>query len=281
MSRREVNALQSKLKALVVDDEPLARRTLRLLLQQDPEVAVAGECADGLQALETMRKRDFDIVFLDVQMPGMNGFEVLEALGPDSVRAVVFVTAYDQYALKAFEVHAVDYLLKPFDDDRFYRALERAKEQLRRDGAHEFSSRILALLEDLGAASGAGNFPAHRQNPDYLQRIAVKGTGHVSYVKVDEIDWIQAAAQYVELHVGDKSHLMRESINRLESQLDPARFCRIHRSALVNLERVQEVRRDDLGGSMVVLHNGRTIPISRGRRDHLEQVLTGRPSGRR
>ena len=263
-----------KIRVLIVDDEPLARRTLRSLLRQDPEVEISGECSDGLEAVKAIRAGAQEIVFLDVQMPGMNGFEVLEAAGMSHISAVVFVTAYDQYAIQAFEVNAVDYLLKPFDDERFRIALGRAKDLIRRRGESAFNRRIAAVLRDLGVEARAeADIPGERK-AGYLQRIAVKSAGRVIFLKVEEINWIEAAAQYVELHADAKTYLVRESIYRLESRLDPARFFRVHRSALVNLDRVREVRRDDLGGSNIVLRNGTQIRISRGRREKLEQILT-------
>jgi two-component system LytT family response regulator len=264
----------SKLRAIIVDDEPLARRTLRALLRQDPEIEIGGECADGLEAVEVIRANPPDIVFLDVQMPEMSGLEVLEAVAGSPMPAVVFVTAYDQYALKAFEVNAADYLLKPFDDDRFWKALRRAKEEVRQKEAGEVGRHIAGLLDYLREGGMLERPATAAADSGYLHRIAVRSAGHVAFVKVAEIDWIEAAAQYVQLHIGNKGHLMRESIHRIESRLDPALFFRVHRSALVNLERVKELQRDEFGGGTVVLQNGARIRISRSRREQLEMALT-------
>ena len=201
----------AKIRTIVVDDEPLARSNISILLRADPQIEIVGECGSGAEALEKIRSAGPDLVFLDVQMPECDGFDVLELLGKDVPPAIVFVTAYDQYALRAFEAGALDYLLKPFDNSRFGRALERAKEKI---------------------------FRAHG-NPKKLERLAIKGIGQVAFVKVSEIDWIEAADYYACLHVGAKTHLLRRSMAELEVELDSAIFCRVHRSTIVNLERVR------------------------------------------
>src|SRR5271168_1566403 len=207
-----------KIRALVVDDEPLARSNLTVLLRQDPAVETVGECGSGAEAVAEIRKSKPDLVFLDVQMPECDGFDVLEMLGRDLPPAVVFVTAYDHYALRAFEAGALDYVLKPFDNARFERALDRAKEKIR-----------------LGRANAAENRELSRP----VERIAVKSAGQVVFLRPSQIDWIEAADYYACLHVGPKSHLLRRSMAELEQELDRAVFCRVHRSTIVNLNRVR------------------------------------------
>lgn len=232
------------MKVLIVDDEPLARKGVRLLVERDPELTVAGECS-GVDAVEAIAREKPDILFLDIQMPEVGGFDVLERAGANSVPAIVFVTAYDQYALRAFEVQALDYLLKPFDDARFYAALLRAKERAR-------------------AKSG------------YVRRFLVRTRGKVLLVNVEEIDWIEAADYYVSLHARGRSHLLRETMQELESKLDPVRFVRVHRSAIVNIDRVKELHPLFRGDSVLLLQDGTQLRLSRSRRDEFERRLTAR-----
>ncbi len=250
---------------LIVDDEPAARDGMRQLLSRDPEIAVAGECANGVQAAVAIRAATPDLVFLDVQMPELDGFGVLREVGVERAPAVVFVTAYDQYALRAFDVHAIDYLLKPFTDERFLEALARAKQQVRHSRLGELSGKLAALLEtyDGGRATA----------PAYLERLVVRSGGKVTLLRVDEIEWIDAEGDYVRIHVGKAWHLLRETMKHLEAQLDPRRFVRIHRSTIVNLERVKELQPFFRGEYVVVLHNGTTLKLSRGYRDTLEARL--------
>jgi len=247
------------LRAVIVDDEPVARRRLRTLLRAEPEVEVVEECSDGEQAVAAVRRHRPDLMFLDVQMPGMDGFEVVEALGIDCP-ATLFVTAYDRYALKAFEVHAVDYLLKPFDRARLRRALAHVR-ALDRSGPEGSQS-----LHEL-AASVAASRP--------LRRIVVRGGGRVVFVRTDEVDWIEATGHYLRLHVGRESHLVRETMAALESRLDPGRFARIHRSTIVNLERVKEMRSSFHGEYEVALRDGTRLQCSRGYAQRLQRALEG------
>ena len=260
---------QKKIRALVVDDEPLARQNILLLLRGDAEVEVVGQAASGPEAVELIARLAPDLVFLDIQMPEMDGFEVLESLDPARAPVVVFVTAFDRYALKAFEVHALDYLLKPFDDARFEKALAQAKRQIEGREARELSRRILALLEARGGAGAAQPQPP----PQHLTRLLVKTAGRVFFLKADEIDWIGAEDYYVKLHVGRKSHLLRETMNELEAKLDPQKFFRVHRSAIVNLDRVRELQQLFNGEYAVVLHDGTELKLSRGRREQLQTLL--------
>jgi two-component system LytT family response regulator len=235
----------SPIRALIVDDEPLARSNVSALLQLDPEVEIAGECSSGAEAVTEIRRTRPDLLFLDVQMPECDGFDVLELLGADLPPAIVFVTAYDQYAIKAFEAGALDYLLKPFDDARFRRALNRARERIR---------------------SGKGS-------PPRRDRLAIKSAGQVAFVKIDEIDWIEAADYYACLHVGTKIHLLRRSLAELDEELDPRRFCRIHRSTIVNLDRVRGLAANEGGEYDVLLENRTKLRLSRGYRRRLQERL--------
>jgi two-component system LytT family response regulator len=234
-----------RIRTLVVDDEPLARSNLVVLLRLDPEVELAGECGSGLEAVAAIRNRKPDLVFLDVQMPECDGFDVLELLGKDAPPAIVFVTAYDQYALRAFEAGALDYLLKPFNNARFELALVRAKERI-------------ALS---------------RNQPRTTDRLAVKSSGQLSFLKISEIDWIEAADYYACLHVGPKTHLLRRSMSELEHDLDPAIFCRTHRSTIVNLNRVSAVKLNQDGEYDVLLRDGTKVRLSRRYRKQLQSRL--------
>lgn len=258
------------LRALIVDDEPLARRGVRLLLDDEDDIEVVGECAGGREAVGAILSERPDLVFLDVQMPDLNGFEVLEAVGaaaPEALPFVVFVTAYDQYALRAFEVHALDYLLKPYDDERFQAALGRVRQHAQRFRTGDFAQRIRALLQ---ALEGMRTPTADRPASPYLDRLAVKAGGRVQFFKVEEVDWIEAAGDYMCLHIGKKPHYVREKMAALEEKLDPRRFVRIHRSTIVNLDRVRELRGHDSGGYVVVLHDGTELKLSRS---YQSQVL--------
>jgi two-component system LytT family response regulator len=256
-----------KIRTLIVDDEPLARRNIRVLLEDDPEIELVGECGSGADALKMIQKNPPDLLFLDIQMPLMNGFEVLEKIDAERIPAIVFVTAFDQYAIKAFEVHALDYLLKPFDDARFEKALKQAKTQIEQREINQLSKRLVRLLEDRDGQ------PAKARASVYLSRLMVKSASRVFFLKVDEIDWIEAADYYVKLHVGRKSHLLRETMGDMEAKLDPDKFLRIHRSAIVNLDRVKEMHTHFNGEYLVILHDGTQLKLSRSRREQLQQLL--------
>jgi len=264
-----------RIRTLIVDDEPLAREGIRVLLTQHAEFEIVGECGNGLTAVQAVRERKPDLLFLDVQMPQMNGFEVLERIAAERSPVVIFVTAYDQYALRAFEHHALDYLLKPFDDERFEQTLERAATQIRQREAHRLGRRMLALVEDWREGQ-PNRTRAPTEDSSYLTRLSVKSAGRVFFFKVSEIDWIEAADYYIKLHVGGKTHLLRESMTRLERRLDPQRFVRIHRSTMVNLERVRELRCPTQGEYRVCLTDGTELRLSRSRKERLK-VLLDRP----
>lgn len=247
------------IRVLVVDDEPLVRRGIVALLAEEPGIVVVGEARNGTEALSLIRGTAPDLVFLDVQMPGLDGLGVLAALEPDERPAVVFVTAFDQYAVRAFDLHAVDYLLKPFDDERFRTALARVRGRLQRGEAATERAAVAALLAELrGTTAG----------PD---RLAVREHGQIVLVPVDEIDWIEAADNYVRLHRGGHYHLLRESLGRLEETLDRRRFARIHRSAMVNLTRVRALEPVPGGEYDVILTDGRRLTLSRGYRDRFQE----------
>jgi two-component system LytT family response regulator len=250
-----------KIRALIVDDEPLARERILDLLADDAEVEVVGECGDGMAALAAIERHRPDLLFLDVQMPELDGFGVLEAIDETKAPVIIFVTAYDQYALRAFEVHALDYLLKPFDRERFDKALQRAKHQIARERAGAVNQELVALLTRLKA------------RPKPLERLVIKSAGRVFFLRAEEIDWIEAAANYVKLHVGKESHLLRETINGLAAKLDPDKFLRIHRSTIINLERVKELQPWFHGDYVVILKDGTQLTSSRNYREQLHKLL--------
>jgi two-component system LytT family response regulator len=251
----------TKIRTLVVDDEPIARERILSLLQQENDVEVIGQCADGVQAVSAIQQQSPDLVFLDVQMPGCDGFGVIQNIGADRMPTVVFVTAYDEYALRAFEVHALDYLLKPFGKDRFQETLKHARESLERRRAGDLGRRLLALVHDL------------KPEQQRLDRLVVKSGGRVFFLRTDEIDWIEAAGNYVRLHLGEESHLFRETMNGMESRLDGRRFVRIHRSRIVNTERIKELQPWFNGEYVVILRNGTRLTLSRGYREKLQEQL--------
>ncbi|HYP52602.1 MAG TPA: LytTR family DNA-binding domain-containing protein [Pyrinomonadaceae bacterium] len=264
-----MNAETKKIKTLIVDDEPLARQTIRDLLAGDPDVEVVGECKSGPEAVSFIRRQTPDLLFLDIQMPGMNGFEVLAQVEHERIPAVVFVTAFDQYALKAFEVHALDYLLKPFSDERFEEALRQAKTSVELRKINRLGQSLLALLGNRVEAD-----PAAAKRKGYLTRFMIRSAGRVTFVEAADVDWIAADDYYVKLHVGPKSHLLRVSMNELEGKLDPKRFLRIHRSTIVNSERVKELHQNPGGDYVVVLKGGAQLKLSRNRRERVEHLLT-------
>ena len=251
----------SKIRTMVIDDEPVARERIVGLLQQEQDIELVGECADGQQAVNAIQQQTPDLVFLDVQMPAVDGFNVIQQVGPERMPAVVFVTAYDEYALRAFEVHAIDYLLKPFGRDRFQQTLHHAREHLERRRAGDLGKRLLALVHDL------------KPEPEKLDRLVVKSGGRVFFLRTDQIEWIEAAGNYVRLHLPDTSHLFRETMNNMEARLDGSRFVRIHRSRIVNTDRIKELQPWFNGEYVVVLQNGTRLTLSRGYREKLQERL--------
>jgi two-component system, LytTR family, response regulator len=250
-----------KIRTLIVDDEPLAREGVRMLIEDDPEIEVVGECANGHQAITAFTERKPDLVFLDVQMPKITGFEVLEAISDERLPFVIFVTAYDKYALRAFEVHALDYLLKPFTRERFQAALERAKAQIRRRNEQELNQTLRSLLEDM------------RPQKNFLERLVIKTAGRIFFLDVEEIDWIEAAENYVRLHAGRESHLVHGTMNKLASRLNPAQFLRIHRSTIVNLKKIKQLEPLFHGEYVVTLQDGTQLSSGRSYRQQLQSLL--------
>ena len=260
-------AAEAKIRTVIVDDEAPARSRIRQLLKGEHDFELVAEYATGRQAIEGIRRDPPDLVFLDVQMPRVNGFDVCEAVTADGGRAplVIFVTAYDQYALQAFEVHAIDYLLKPFDRDRFQKSLGHAREQLRRARKGPLDQQLAALLEELR--------PGFKK-PD---RLVFKEGGRVVFVRTEAIDWVEADGNYVRLRAGADSHYFRETLAGLEAQLPADKFLRISRSAIVNLDRVKELQPLFYGDFSVVLRNGAKLTLSRNFRDRLKKVFGARP----
>jgi two-component system LytT family response regulator len=246
------------LRALIVDDERLAREKVRRFLSVEDDIQVVGECGTGLEAVETILRERPDLLFLDVQMPGFDGFRVLQEVGADPARQVVFITAHDEHAVRAFEVEALDYLLKPFDAARFRQALARARSRPQGLQPRQVES-LLARLRH-----GDGRRPA---------RLVVRSGGRIVLVPVQEIDWVEAADNYVRLHAGGQDHLLRETMATMEARLDPRRFLRIHRCSIVNLERVAELRHAPHGDLELVLRSGKTLPIGRSYRDDVVEAL--------
>jgi two-component system LytT family response regulator len=254
-----------KIRTLIVDDEPLAREGVRLHLEEHPDFEVVGECGSGEEAVNRIESESPDLVFLDVQMPGLDGFGVLESIGATNhLPAVVFVTAYDQFALRAFEAHALDYLLKPFEAERFAKALDRVRAQLRSQQSQTpVDERLRSLLASLGAKE------------HYLERMVARTNGKIIILRVDDVDWVEAAANYVRVHIGPKQFLVRETMTNLETRLDPDRFLRIHRSIIVRKDRIKELEPLFQGDYSVVLHDGTRLTSSRGYRDKIQQFLQG------
>ncbi len=244
----------NKIRTLIVDDEPLARERIRTLLQAEPDIEVVGECANAEEAVTALKQQGPDLLFLDVQMPGMDGFEVLHSVEPERLPLVIFVTAYDQHALKAFEVHALDYLLKPFKQARFRQTVQRARQLLGNRDAAAASKNLLALL-------------GQTLPPEHLTRIPVRNGDRVVFVKTSQLDYIESAGNYVVLHSGKENHVVRETLTALEQKLDPKQFIRISRSALVNVEQIKELQPLFKGEYAVLLQNGKQLTMTRGLRE--------------
>lgn len=256
-------------RVLIVDDEPLARSSLRKLLEAHADMRIVGECQDGWGAVDALTTTEVELVFLDVQMPELDGFGVIRELGPERMPATVFVTAYDEFAVRAFDVQALDYLVKPFTDERFETMLARATERLMQREFADLASRLARLVDDTHVDDHA---PAARERA-YVKRLLVSTGAHSLVIRTSSIDWVQADDYYAALHVGGRRHLIRETMASLEAKLDPAMFLRIHRSAIVNLERVHSLDRTLDGQLIVVLSDGTKLPVSRSRRDHVERVV--------
>lgn len=257
-----------QIRTIIVDDEPLGRSRIAALLEDEDDIDIVGQCGDGAEASRVIEESKPDLLFLDVQIPEMTGFELLDSLDHTNPPVVIFVTAHDEFALRAFDVHALDYLLKPFDDERFYRALDRAREHLRDHDAATLRRRLKDFLQDTTEIQN-GHASEHRR----LTRIVVKEGDRILFLKVDDIDWIEAADYYAKIHVGSAAYMIRETLANLEQQLDPERFVRIHRSSIVNLDRVQEMQPWFHGAFVVMLEDGTELRLSRSRREHLQSLL--------
>lgn len=239
------------IRALIVDDEPLARRGVLRFLKNDPEIDVVAQCGDGQAAVDAILGRQPDLVFLDIQMPEMDGFEVVRRVGPQKMPVTIFVTAFDRYAVRAFDANAIDYLLKPVGQARFERALARAKARIADSSKGGVAERIVAALEQI------------RKQDEYLDRLAVSENGRILFVKTKDIDWIEAAGNYARLHVGTRTHEIRETLNTLERKLDPRDFLRIHRSTIANVHLIKEIQPWFHGYHLVLLRNGQELRMSR------------------
>lgn len=253
--------LTEKIRILIVDDEPLVRKKIHGVLRLDPEVEVVGECSNGHEALAAVEAKAPDLIFLDVQMPGLDGLAVSRLLKAGRAPFLIFVTAYEQYAVQAFQVQALDYLLKPFDEERLREALQRAKEQLRTQQQGEIGQQVQALLNELQAKA------------KYLERFVIRTSGRILHLKTSEVGWIEAEGNYVRLHIGKDSQLLRETITNLEPQLDPAQFRRIHRSTIVRLDQIRELRPCFHGEYQVTLLDGTEVTMSRNYREKLPELL--------
>ena len=266
----------SSIRVLVVDDEPLARQRVEDLLAQEERVKLVGAAANGVAAVEAIRSLRPDLVFLDIQMPGMSGLDVVRAVGPDAMPPTIFVTAFDQYALQGFELAALDYLVKPFDDERFEQAFRRARQTIELREFGRLREQLIMLLQSQ-SGPGPTPAPAHVENSireqPYLERIAVETKGKVRVVPVAEVDYILASGPYAELYVGDRRYVIREPMQTLEDRLDPSRFMRIHRSVIVRLALVDTFYRGAGGDYEVQLKGGTRLRVSRTRREELERRL--------
>lgn len=253
----------ANIRTVIVDDEPLARRGIRALLKEEKDFEIISECGNGREALAVIEEHKPDLVFLDVQMPELSGFDVLAAIGVQRMPAVIFITAYDKYAMRAFEVHALDYLLKPLDGDRFTSALQRARLQLERKSVHDLSRRLQSLLDDL------------KPTQKYTERLVIKAAGRIFFLDVAEIVWIEAADNYVRLHAGRESHLLRETMTSLEKRLDPDQFVRVHRSRIINVRQLKELQPLFRGEYDIMLRDGTRLESGRGYRDNLQKLFSG------
>jgi two-component system, LytTR family, response regulator len=247
------------IRALIVDDEPLAREWVRSAVAEDPDLEVLGECGDGFEAAEAIRRLKPDLVFLDVQMPGLDGFGVLEALSPEEIPAVVFVTAFDQYAVRAFEAQAVDYLMKPFSKERVEEALRRVRELVKGKSLEDFRESVAKIVEKI------------RRDRSFPEWVLLKADGKNVFVKVKDIDWIESSRNNVRIHVGQTIYLLHETTSAIASRLDPKKFLRIHRSAIVNIERIKELHPWFNGDYAVVLRDGTQLTLSSSYRDRLKE----------
>ncbi len=271
--------MNRKIRALIVDDESLAREALSVMLGDDPEIEVIAECRNGREAVTAIREQSPDVVFLDIRMPEMDGFQVIEEVGAMHMPVTIFVTAYDKHALRAFEAHALDYLLKPFDHDRFNTALQRAKTFVRHQKLDEISESLLAVMHDLKSKTGELLSETNNIKPDQaphkeaFDRVVIKSGGRIYFLKIEEIDWVEGAGDYLSLHSGSSTHLIRETMGNFHARLDTQKFLRIHRSTIVNIERIKDLRPLAKGEYVITLTSGRCLKSSRGYRHQLQKLL--------
>ena len=248
------------IRTLIVDDEPLARKKILTFLAEEQDVEICAECANGLEAVDAIRTYNPDLIFLDIQMPEMDGFEVIRSFESTALPCVIFITAYDQYAIQAFENHALDYLLKPFNRERFKTALNRARDILHNKQLQNVNEQMLRLLTQL-------------ENPKkYTDRIVIKSSQRIFFLPVSEIDWLGAAGNYVEIHSGKETHLIRDTLSHLETTLDSHHFIRIHRSAMVNIDRIQEIQPDS-SDYLIILKSGHKISMSRNYKEKFVKII--------
>lgn len=252
-------------RTVIADDERLARQKLMILLESEPAVNVVAECQDGRQTVAAIRSFRPEMLLLDIQMPDLDGFQVLSEISEEEMPVVIFTTAYDQYAIRAFESNALDYLLKPFDRERLHHAVARAQSELRKSRDHAITHRILNLLSQVRPGGVAA------AQPD--QRLVIRANGRVVFLDLENIEWVEAAANYVRLHVGKDSYLFRETISRISERLDPNHFVRIHRSTIVNVSKIKELIPVNSGEYVVVLKTGRELSCSRGYRATLQEII--------
>lgn len=253
---------KQKFRVIIVDDESLARLNLRSLIEKDEELLLIEECKNGFEAVSSITKLKPDIVFLDIQMPKMNGFEVLEKIEVENIPAIVFVTAYDQYAIKAFEINALDYLLKPLEEKRFIKTVKQVKDVLKNQNMSKLAENLLASLQI-----------SNSNEPKYIERIVIKSVGKMEFLSVSEIDWIISDDYYVKIHTPEREYLHRQSLSDLEIKLNPKDFLRIHRSIIVNLSRIKEIQSDFQNKSIVILKNGKRLPMSLPRQQILDKMF--------
>ena len=264
------SALQGKtasspLRVIIADDERLARKKLHILLESEPEVQVVAECEDGRQTISAIHAHLPDLLLLDIQMPDLDGFQVLNEVPSGEMPVVIFTSAYDQYAIRAFEAHALDYLLKPFDQERLHHSIERACSEVRKSGDREITHRIMDLLSRVRSETRSG--------PEPEGRLVIRAKGRVIFLNLDEIDWVEAAANYVRLNVGKESYFFRETISRIAERLNPDLFIRIHRSTIVNVRKIKELIPVNSGEYIVILKTGKELSCSRGHRAGLQSVI--------
>ncbi len=253
--------LSDAINVLIVDDEKLSREKIRSFLETNPDFKIIGECGNGVQAIESILNQKVDLVLLDIQMPDLNGFGVIEELGARPLPHVIFITAHDEFAIKAFEVNAIDYLLKPFDKERFDKALERAKVTLKNSAQLALTDKIDHLLESI------------REKQPFVNRFVIKSSGRIYFLKAEQIDWIESAGNYVIFHSGKDEHLYRETLKSLEQKLDPEHFIRIHRSRIVNIDRIKELQPWSHGDYLIILQDGTDLLLSRNYKENLTNLV--------